>query len=67
MTDRKQIEHLGALFVSVTGHESVVESQARDSPTREIPVEQAATTDSSVYHGLEDAIDNPDVAASGLE
>lgn len=60
MTDRDHTDDLSALFVSVTGHESVIEPQARDSPTRELPDDWTATTESSVYQGLEDAIDDLD-------
>ena len=62
-TETDRTERLGSLFVSVTGSDSVVESQEEESSTREVRDETDGgdgITDSTSFHGLDDAIEDPE-------
>lgn len=50
-TDR--VDELGEIFVSVTGDDSVTESQEEDDNDRELPPDEEV----DVEDGLEDAVD----------
>ena len=66
MTDTEETERLGSLFVSVTGSDSVVDRQEEASSEREVSAEEAdETTDAASFHGLDDAIDEPETAEVG--
>ncbi|WP_049926829.1 hypothetical protein [Halopiger goleimassiliensis] len=61
MTDTDRTDDLGSLFVSVTGSDSVVEPQEADSSSRELRTDATdETVDAASFHGLDDAIDDPE-------
>lgn len=68
MTEAETTDELGSPVVSVTGSDSVVESRQSEPSTRELETDvDDGATDAASFHGLDDAIDDPETVEASPE